>query len=211
MPDQRWFPASEDLRSTACENLLSPLVARIREEVSEWRDGGDQGASNTSKALLTWWFLTRTREEADGSLSRFQYDFAQREAVETVIWLYDVRQAATSRQTGKVVNCYHYGHIMVNTMSTLVVKNLPDQLHEKLRRQARRNHRSVTKEVVHLIEAGVAGQRPKPQLSPPLKLKGGPVTIEKIEAAIADDRYAHYKSLDEVNRYMDELRADRDE
>ncbi|MDN5870860.1 MAG: DEAD/DEAH box helicase family protein [Nitrococcus sp.] len=32
-------------------------------------------------------------EQADGSLSRFQYYFAQREAVETVIWLYDVRCA----------------------------------------------------------------------------------------------------------------------
>ncbi|MEX2125291.1 MAG: hypothetical protein WD795_15470 [Woeseia sp.] len=50
------------------------------------------------------------------------------------------------------------------------------------------NHRSVTKEVVHLIEAGVAGQRPKHKLSPPLKLKGGPVTIEEIEAAIAEGR-----------------------
>ena len=27
IPEQRWFPASEDLRSTACEKLLPPLVA----------------------------------------------------------------------------------------------------------------------------------------------------------------------------------------
>jgi plasmid stability protein len=73
-------------------------------------------------------------------------------------------------------------------MGTLVVKNLPEELHEKLKRQAKRNHRSVTKEVVHLIEAGVAAQRPKVRLSPPLKLKGGPVTIEEIEAAIAEGR-----------------------
>ena len=44
--------------------------------------------------LLKWWFETEhLLEEADGSLSPFRYYFAQREAVETVIWLYDVRGA----------------------------------------------------------------------------------------------------------------------
>ncbi len=71
-------------------------------------------------------------------------------------------------------------------MSTLVVKNIPDHLHELLKRQARRNHRSVTKEVVSLIEAGVVTQKSKFKLPPPLKLKGGPITLEEIEAAIAD-------------------------
>jgi hypothetical protein len=56
-PDQRGFPASEDLRNTAYENLLPPLVATIREEVSAWRDAGYQGASPTSRALVQWWFL----------------------------------------------------------------------------------------------------------------------------------------------------------
>jgi type III restriction enzyme len=93
-PDQRWFPAPEDLRDTAYENLLPPLVAKIREEVSAWRNTGYEGASSTSRALLNWWFLTPHQvEQADSSLSPFQYYFAQREAVETVIWLHDVRQA----------------------------------------------------------------------------------------------------------------------
>lgn len=91
-PDQRWFPADEDLRSTAYEKLLPPLVARIRDEVSAWRASSYPGASATSKALLQWWFQTdHLIEQADGSLSSFEYYFAQREAVETVIWLHDVR------------------------------------------------------------------------------------------------------------------------
>lgn len=73
-------------------------------------------------------------------------------------------------------------------MSTLVVKNLPDQLHEQLKRQAQRNHRSVTKEVVNLIEAGVRGRQTAVELPPLIKLKGGPITIEEIEAAIAEGR-----------------------
>lgn len=92
--DQRWFPADEALRSTAYEKLLPPLVAKIREEVGAWRAAGYAGASATSRALLQWWFTTEHMvEQADLSLSRFQYYFAQREAVETVIWLHDVRKA----------------------------------------------------------------------------------------------------------------------
>ncbi len=91
-PKHRWFPAAEELRSTAYEKLLPPLVANIREEVTQWRAGGYAGASATSRALLTWWFLTEHLvESADGTESEFRYYFAQREAVETVIWLYDVR------------------------------------------------------------------------------------------------------------------------
>ena len=93
-PDQRWFPADETMRGTAYEKLLPPLVAKIREEVSAWRDSGYEGASATSKALLKWWFCTEHMvEQADRSLAPFQYYFAQREAVETVIWLHDVRKA----------------------------------------------------------------------------------------------------------------------
>ena len=93
-PDQRWFPAAENLRDTAYEKLLPPLVAQIRKAVFEWRSSGYPGASATSKALLTWWFDTdHLIESADGSQSQFRYYFAQREAVESVIWLYDVRGA----------------------------------------------------------------------------------------------------------------------
>ncbi|MBM7485172.1 type III restriction enzyme [Bradyrhizobium sp. USDA 3686] len=93
-PHTRWFPAAEELRSTAYEKLLPPLVAKIREEVEAWRDAGYSGASNTSRALLTWWFETgHLVEQADGTQMEFRYYFAQREAVETVIWLYDVRGA----------------------------------------------------------------------------------------------------------------------
>jgi len=94
LPEQRWFPADETLRSTAYEKLLPPLVANVRKEVHAWRNHGYAGASATSVALLRHWFETEhLTENADGSLSTFRYYFAQREAVETVIWLYEVRRA----------------------------------------------------------------------------------------------------------------------
>lgn len=75
-------------------------------------------------------------------------------------------------------------------MSTLVVKNLPDELHDRLRERAQRNHRSVTKEAIVLLEQGMlaAAVRQPIKLPPPIKLKGGPVTTEWIEAAIAEGR-----------------------
>ena len=94
IPEHRWFPADETLRDTAYEKLLPPLVSNIRAEVHSWRNAGYSGASQTSVSLLQWWFETdHLLEAADGSLSPFQYYFAQREAVETVIWLHDVRKA----------------------------------------------------------------------------------------------------------------------
>ena len=93
LPDQRWFPAAEELRSTAYEKLLPPLVAKIRNEVSAWRAASYAGASETSRSLLNWGFENEHLvEQADGTLSPFRYYFAQREAVETVIWLHDVRK-----------------------------------------------------------------------------------------------------------------------
>lgn len=93
-PEQRWFPADEALRASSYEKLLPPLVARIREEVSTWRESDYAGASPTSRSLLKHWFETEhSIDGADGTQSAFRYYFAQREAVETVIWLYDVKQA----------------------------------------------------------------------------------------------------------------------
>jgi antitoxin FitA len=77
-------------------------------------------------------------------------------------------------------------------MCTLVVKNLPAQLHERLKAQAQQHHRSITKEAIALIEQGLLAPRASASQAPPLpplvRLPGGPLTSEWIEAAIADGR-----------------------
>lgn len=93
-PEIRWFPADEALREKGYEKLLPPFVPELRKRVKEWRAKGYDGASATSKALLNWWF----KEEhvvcgVDGIPFSFQYYFAQREAVETIIWLYEAAGA----------------------------------------------------------------------------------------------------------------------
>ena len=81
IPEQRWFPADETLRSTAHDKLLPPLVAEVRQEVHAWRGRGYPGASPTSVALLRCWFETdHLLENAGGSLSSFRYYCQQGQA-----------------------------------------------------------------------------------------------------------------------------------
>ena len=90
-PDIRWFPADEALRDTSMEKLMPPLVAQLRKKVKEFRDSGYVGAADTSKSLLNWWFIEPHLLPGVGNISgRFEYYFAQREAIETIIYLYDV-------------------------------------------------------------------------------------------------------------------------
>jgi len=90
-PDLRWFPADEALREGSYEKLLPPLVHKIRHEVRVWRDQRYAGATPTSQALLNWWFKTpHTTLKNDSTLFEFKYYFAQREAVETIVYLYEV-------------------------------------------------------------------------------------------------------------------------
>ena len=90
-PAIRWFPADEALRESSSEKLMPPLVPQLRRKVKEWRDNGYTGATNTSKSLLNYWFNTpHLLPQTDGTMAEFQYYFAQREALETIIYLYDV-------------------------------------------------------------------------------------------------------------------------
>lgn len=90
-PAVRWFPADEALRENSMDKLMPPLVSELRKKVKEWRDSGYKGATDTSRDLLNWWFNNpHLLPKADGTMYEFQYFFAQREAVETIIFLYDV-------------------------------------------------------------------------------------------------------------------------
>ncbi len=92
-PAVRWFPADEALRETSADKLMPPLVPMLRKKVQQWREDNYDGASATSKSLLRWWFLTpHLMPQADGNMAEFQYYFAQREALETIIYLHDVAE-----------------------------------------------------------------------------------------------------------------------
>ena len=90
-PSIRWFPADEAFRDTSMDKLLPPLVPELRKKVKAWRESGYDKATETSRSLLNWWFNTpHLLPKSDGTMEEFQYYFAQREALETIIFLYDV-------------------------------------------------------------------------------------------------------------------------
>ena len=78
------------------ENCRRPsrtlLVNQIREDIDRWRASGyksPSGISPTSLRLLEWWF-DETHFSDDGKVLR--YYFAQREAIETIIYLNEVKK-----------------------------------------------------------------------------------------------------------------------
>ena len=64
------------------------LVNRLRQDVNAWRAAGYPGASSVTERLFTYWF----EEDHLVNGRSFRYYFGQREAVETLVYLVEVRQ-----------------------------------------------------------------------------------------------------------------------
>jgi len=68
---------------------LAEFVPKIREAVDGWREQGYPGVTETTRRLLTFWFF----EDHQVNKKWFAYYFCQREAIETLIYLYEVAKA----------------------------------------------------------------------------------------------------------------------
>jgi plasmid stability protein len=82
---------------------------------------------------------------------------------------------------------------------------LPDALMRRVKVRAANTDRKLKDVVTDLIEQGLREQ--------PVRSRA-PTRVadwNEILEVITDGRYAHFKSQDEVNAWMDELRADRDD
>ena len=72
----------------------APCVPALREAVVSWRSDGYKGITDTTRELLNYWFFT------DHLLSNgkpFKYHVAQKEAIETIIFLFEVRNTRTRK------------------------------------------------------------------------------------------------------------------
>jgi type III restriction enzyme len=68
------------------------LVPGIRHAVDQWRQQGYPGITDTSRRLLQYWFEHDHKLKQGRRQQEFSYYFCQREAIETLIYLYEVRQ-----------------------------------------------------------------------------------------------------------------------
>lgn len=72
------------------------IAQNLRQELADWRETDYAGASETSRELLFHWFgQDHTATADDGSTFPFAYYFNQREAIETLVYLHEVRQIRT--------------------------------------------------------------------------------------------------------------------
>lgn len=70
-----------------------PIVQNLRSAVREWREAFYAGASDTSIQLLNYWFQrSHRRTTTAGEAFEFKYYFCQREAIETLVYLKEVRR-----------------------------------------------------------------------------------------------------------------------
>ncbi|MDE2696503.1 MAG: DEAD/DEAH box helicase family protein [Chloroflexota bacterium] len=66
------------------------LVPSIRVAVHDWRSSGYEGATETSQRLLRYWFES---DHLNAAGEEWLYYYCQREAIETLIYLYEVVKA----------------------------------------------------------------------------------------------------------------------
>lgn len=75
------------------------IAQNLRSDLRDWREAHYAGASDTTRHLLDHWFNRSHRKSTPaGEEFEFQYYFCQREAIETLIYLKEVRQLESLSQ-----------------------------------------------------------------------------------------------------------------
>ncbi|MBI2891236.1 MAG: DEAD/DEAH box helicase family protein, partial [Nitrospirae bacterium] len=87
----------DDLSASAAE--LNDFVNQLRGEVRAWRQAGYPGTAVVTRRLLEWWF---ERDEERRAVAK-RFFFCQQEAVETVIYLYEVQGRRKMPETGELL------------------------------------------------------------------------------------------------------------
>jgi type III restriction enzyme len=78
---------------------MNDFVNQLRDEVRAWRQAGWPGTAVVTRRLLEWWFERDEERQAIGK----RFFFCQQEAVETVIYLYEVQNRRKLPETGDLI------------------------------------------------------------------------------------------------------------
>ena len=97
MPRAKKKPRKQPAQTELLEarGTTAPAVPLIREAVASWKAQGCAGISDTTRSLLRWWF------PPDGHRSHgrtFRYHPFQQEAIETLIYLYEVEEVRRQKK-----------------------------------------------------------------------------------------------------------------
>jgi hypothetical protein len=83
----------------ASSEQQNDLVNQLRDEVRGWCEAGYPGTALVTRRLPEWWF---ERDEERRAIGR-RFFFCQQEAIETVIYLYEVQKRQKIPETGDLV------------------------------------------------------------------------------------------------------------
>src|SRR5256885_8021156 len=72
----------------------APCVPALREAVKAWTAGGYKGITDTTRILINYWFETDHKTRAGGP---FAYHSSQREAIETLIFIWEFEKIRTRK------------------------------------------------------------------------------------------------------------------
>lgn len=86
----------EDVSSSTEQN---DFVNQLRGELRDWRANGYAGTALVTRRLLEWWF---ERDEERKAMGR-RFFFCQQEAIEAVIYLYEVQNRRKLPETGNLL------------------------------------------------------------------------------------------------------------
>lgn len=84
---------------SAADEEQNETVNRLRDEVRDWREGGYPGTAIVTRRLLEWWFERDEERRSQGK----RLFFCQQEAVETLIYLYEVQRQRKMPETGDLL------------------------------------------------------------------------------------------------------------
>src|SRR6516164_3558932 len=78
---------------------MNDFINVLRDEVRDWRVAGYPGTAVVTRRLLEWWF---ERDEERKAIAK-RFFFCQQEAIETVIYLYEVQGRRRMPETGDLL------------------------------------------------------------------------------------------------------------
>jgi type III restriction enzyme len=78
---------------------MNDFINHLRDEVRDWRVAGYPGTAVVTRRLLEWWFERDDERRAVGR----RFFFCQQEAVETVIYLYEMQNRRKMPETGDLL------------------------------------------------------------------------------------------------------------
>lgn len=84
----------DDLLDITGKLRTAPCVPALREAVKAWRAGGYKGTTETTKTLLSFWFKNDHRLSSGRP---FIYHSSQREAIETLVFVWEYEKARTRK------------------------------------------------------------------------------------------------------------------